>query len=126
MRPGLYPAMLERPAAWLAIAVALAGAAALFTGLRGAAEGRALAGSCAVIAGLIAGAAVSVFPVMLYSTLGPERSVTAYGGAAPAHGLALALVWWPVALALALTYSTVVMRNYRGKVRPGDDAHGLY
>ena len=41
-------------------------------------------------------------------------------------GLALALVWWPVALALALTYSTVVMRNYRGKVRPGDDAHGLY
>ena len=36
-----------------------------FTGLRGTAEGRAFAGSCAVIAGLLAGAAASVFPVML-------------------------------------------------------------
>ena len=32
--------------------------------------------------------------------------------------LALALVWWPVAVVLAFTYFAVVMRNYRGKVRP--------
>ena len=74
-----------------------------------------------MIAGLLAGAAVSVFPVMLHSTLAPEHSMTAYDGAAPAHGLALALIWWPVALVLALTYFTVVMRKYRGKVRPAED-----
>ena len=89
-------------------------------------ESRAFAGSCAVITGLLAGAAASVFPVMLHSTLAPEHSMTAYNGAAPAHGLAVALFWWPVALVLALTYFTVIMRNYRGKVRPTEDTRGFY
>ena len=35
VRPALYQAMIERPAAWLAVAVVLAGAWALITGLRG-------------------------------------------------------------------------------------------
>jgi cytochrome d ubiquinol oxidase subunit II len=126
VRPALFGAMLERPAAWLAAAIALSAAWALFTGLRGTAEGRAFAGSCAAIAGLLAGAAAGVFPVMLHSTLAPEHSMTAYTGAGPAHGLALALIWWPVALLLAFTYFTVIMRNYRGKVRPTEDSQGFY
>ena len=126
VRPALYGVMMERPVAWLAIAVVVAGAWALFTGLRGTGEFRAFAGSCAVIAGLLAGAAVSVFPVMLHSTLAPEYSMTAYNGAAPAHGLGLALIWWPLAFVLALTYVAVIMRNYRGKVNPTADAQGHY
>ena len=124
VRPALFGAMVGRPLAWLAIAVVVAGAWALFTGLRSTAESRAFAGSCAVIAGLLAGAAVSVFPVMLLSTLAPEHSMTAYNGAAPAHGLAMALIWWPVALLFALTYFTVIMRAYRGKVRSAVDTQG--
>ena len=38
VRPALYGAMVERPLAWLAVAVVVAGALALFTGLRGTAE----------------------------------------------------------------------------------------
>ena len=124
VRPALYEAMIERPLGWLAVAVIVAGAWALFTGLRSTAERRAFVGSCAVIVGLLSGAAVSVFPVMLHSTLAPEHSMTAYNGAAPAHGLALALIWWPVAFLLAFTYLIVVMREYRGKVRPTEDTQG--
>ena len=40
VRPALYEAMVERPLAWLAIAVVVAGAWALVTGLRGTAEPR--------------------------------------------------------------------------------------
>ena len=120
VRPALFEAMVQRPLAWFAIAMVVAGAWALFTGLRGTEERRAFAGSCAVIVGLLGGAAVGVFPVMLYSTLAPEHSMTAYNGAAPAHGLALALVWWPVAFVLAFTYLIVILREYRGKVRPED------
>lgn len=126
VRPGLFAAMLERPAAWLAIAVALAGAWALLTGLRGTAERRAFAGSCAVIVGLLAGGAAAVFPVMLHSTLAAEHSMTAQNGAAPAHGLALALLWWPVSVVLALTYFGVVVRNFRAKVSPAEGPHGSY
>jgi len=63
---------------------------------------------------------------MLHSTLAPEHSMTAYNGAGPTHGLAVALLWWPLALALALTYFIVVMRNYRGKVQPGEGTQGFY
>jgi cytochrome d ubiquinol oxidase subunit II len=124
VRPALYETMVVRPLAWVAIAVVVAGAWALFTGLRSAAEGRAFAGSCAVIVGLLAGAAISVFPVMLHSTFGPEHSMTAYNGAAPAHGLAMALIWWPVSFVLAFTYLVVILREYRGKVRPTEDTQG--
>jgi cytochrome d ubiquinol oxidase subunit II len=126
VRPALYAAMLTRPAAWLAVAVVLAGAWALLSGLRGPREDRAFAGSCAVIVGLLAGAAASVFPVMLLSTLAPEQSITAYNGAAATRGLSLALLWWPVALVLAFVYFTVLVRNYRGKVRPAEDTQGFY
>jgi cytochrome d ubiquinol oxidase subunit II len=126
VRPALYVVMLRRPAAWLAISAALAGAWALFTGLRGTAESRAFVGSCAVIVGLLGGAAAGVFPVMLHSTLGSEHSITAYDGAAPGHGLAMALIWWPVALVLAVGYFIAIMRHYRGKVRPAGDTPGLY
>ena len=122
VRPALYRAMLERPLAWLAAAVVAAGIWALITGLRGTAESRAFAGSCAVVAGLLFGAAVSVFPVMLHSTLAPEHSITAYNAAAPSHGLALALLWWPVALVLALGYFAVILRNDRGKVMAAEGA----
>ena len=84
----------------------------------------AFAGSCAAIVGLLAGAAVSVFPVTLHSTLAPEHAVTAYTGAAPAPGLAMALIWWPVALLLAFAYLIVILREHRGKIRPTDDTHG--
>ena len=126
VRPALYGAMLQRPAAWLAIAVALAGGWALVTGLRGPGEGRAFAGSCAVIVGLLGGAAAGVFPVMLHSTLGDDHSITAYSGAAAPRGLAIGLVWWPLAFVLAIAYFFLVMRHFRGKVVRAEGAHGHY
>jgi len=126
VRPELFRAMSERPAAWLAVVVMMAGAWAVWSGLRGRAEGRAFAGSCAIIAGLLCGAAASVFPVMLHSTIAPEHSLDAYEGAASGRGLLTALVWWPVALALAVTYFLAIMRHYRGRVRLAEDSQGTY
>jgi cytochrome d ubiquinol oxidase subunit II len=126
VRPELYSAMLARPAGWLAIAVVIGGAWALLTGLRGRAEARAFAGSCAVVAGLLAGAAASVFPVFLHSTLAPEHSLTAHSGATASNAFVIALIWWPIALGLAFTYFVVIMRSYSGKVRPAHDTQGFY
>jgi hypothetical protein len=38
----------------------------------------------------------------------------------------VALIWWPIAFVLAATYFVVIMRSYRGKVRPADDSQGFY
>jgi cytochrome bd ubiquinol oxidase subunit II len=122
VRPELFEAMRIRPLAWLAGAAALAGAWMLWTAWRGHNHIRGLAGSSAVIAGLLSATAASVFPIMLRSTLAPEHSLTAYAGAAPAHGLSLALLWWPAAAVLSFAYVAVVMRGYRQ--RPSTRANG--
>jgi cytochrome bd ubiquinol oxidase subunit II len=124
VRPELYQALLQRPLAWLSLLILTVAVWALGTGLRGNAEGQAFAGSCAVIVGLLAGAAASLFPVVLHSTINSEHSMTVYTGATADRGLKIALIWWPVAVALALTYFFVIMRIYSGKVRPSQDTQG--
>jgi cytochrome bd-type quinol oxidase subunit 2 len=117
--------MAVRPIAWFFVAVMLAGIWSLWTGLRRPAEMRAFIGSCAVIVGSLGAAAAGVFPEFLHSTLSPEHSLTAYGGAVSGRGLGIALVWWPVAAGLAVLYFVTVARQYAGKVRVSDDTQGF-
>ena len=124
VRPGLYESMMQRPIALLAVAVIAAGAWAVWSGLRSASEVKALIGSCLVIVGLLGGAAASVFPVMLHSTLAPASSITAHAGAAGRAGLAIGLFWWPIAFALAMAYFVFTLRAFGGKV--GRVTHKLY
>jgi len=124
VRPELYQSLVQRPLAWLSVLVIAGAVWALWTGLRGPAEGRAFAGSCGVIVGLLSGAAASLFPVVLHSTLRSDHSLTAYSGATAERGLRIALIWWPVAVVLALIYFFVIMRIYAGKVRPAHDTQG--
>jgi cytochrome bd ubiquinol oxidase subunit II len=74
-------------------------------------------GSNFLIVGLLATGATAIFPVMLYSTLSPENSLTAYSAASSANSLSLAAVWWPVAFILSATYFIFISRHYRGKTR---------
>jgi cytochrome bd ubiquinol oxidase subunit II len=126
VNPDLFRAMAARPMAWAALALIAASFWALWTGLRSSNELRAFAGSCAVIVGLLSAAAISMFPVILRSTLAAGHSMTAYSGATSGRGLLVALIWWPIAFVLAVAYFVVIMRSYRGKVRPADDTQGFY
>jgi cytochrome bd ubiquinol oxidase subunit II len=121
VRPELLRAAGARPAAWMAIAVVALGAWAIATGIRLDRQRRALAGSCAVIAGLLATTAAALFPVMLPSTLGAARSLTAENAAAAPHGLAIAIIWWPVAALLAITYLAIIARGGGGRSRAAVD-----
>jgi len=117
VRPELFAGMAARPAAWIGLALAAGGLTAVFTGLRSSAEMRTFLGGCVFIAGLLATAAASLFPVMLYSTVSAEYSVTAYNGSSDSSSLRAASYWWPVALALTLAYFWFVGKHYRGRVR---------
>ena len=116
VRPELFTEMIQRPLAWIAVVMAVAGSALVINCQRHGLEFRSFVGGCAFIAGLLGAAAVSVFPVMLHSTLDPAHSLTAYQGAVDGPGLGLALIWWPVALILSLGYGAYVFRQFRGKV----------
>ena len=113
VRPAFFASLPARPIAWLAVVVIAAGAFLIATALRRADGRRALAGSSALIVGILSAAAASLFPVMLPSTIAPEHALTAYGEATAIHGLTLATFWWPVAFVLAIAYAVVIHRHYR-------------
>ena len=126
VRPELFSGMMRQPFAWLGLAGVIGGAAMVFTGLRAKGELRAVLGSSLFVAGLMVPGAASVFPIMLHSTLAPENSLSAYQQAAGSHGLAIALVWWPVALVFSIGYFLFIYRHYAGKVKPAEDTQRPY
>ncbi|HEX5400366.1 MAG TPA: cytochrome d ubiquinol oxidase subunit II [Verrucomicrobiae bacterium] len=126
VRPELFSGMTPKPAAWLGLAGVIGGAVAIFTGLGGKSELRAVIGSSLFIAGLMIAGAASVFPIMLRSTLAPENSLSAYQNAAAGHGLVIALIWWPIALILAVGYALFIYRYYIGKVKAAEDNQNPY
>ena len=124
VRRDLFTGMIHRPFAWLALAGVVGGSLAALLGQWRRRELTAFVGSCALISSLMAAGAVGVFPVMLHSTVAPENSVTAYSSVTDAHGLRLALMWWPLAFVLAVGYFVFISRYYRGKVRVKADSQG--
>jgi cytochrome bd ubiquinol oxidase subunit II len=126
VRPDLFRNMVTRPMAWLGILAALAGAVAVFTGLRQRRELRAFAGSSMIIVGLLSAGAAAIFPVILLSTLSPEHSLTAYNSAAGPTSLKVAIIWWPFAAMLSFAYFWFVLRHFAGKVKAVEKRDGLY
>lgn len=63
---------------------------------------------------------------MLYSTLAPENSLTAYAVASSPGSLFMASIWWPVAFVMAAGYFIFISRHYRGKVSVKRDNQGFY
>jgi cytochrome d ubiquinol oxidase subunit II len=124
VRPELFTNVLARPLGWLAGLVLVVGVAAVIRGRLRRREALTFTGSAMIFVGLLAGLAVGVFPVLLRSTLADAYSVTVDQAASSNEGLGLALVWWPIALVLAIVYFAFIARQFRGKVRPSQDHQG--
>jgi cytochrome d ubiquinol oxidase subunit II len=120
VRPELFASMLRRPPAWLALGIAMGGAVALVRGRKSGNDGAAFVGSSALLGGVLTSAAVGLFPTLLHSTLSPAYDVSARTHATSPGGLRTAMVWWPIAFALTLSYFTVVFRSNRDRV-PADE-----
>ncbi|HUD71080.1 MAG TPA: cytochrome d ubiquinol oxidase subunit II [Dongiaceae bacterium] len=116
-----------RPLVWAGGAIALAGLVAALRHLapgRAARPGRAFAGSCAFLAGILLATAAGSWPVMLRSAADPTHSITAPGAASSPAGLRAALSWWAIAFPLAIGYLVLLFRLHRGRARPAADGEG--
>lgn len=126
VRPEVPSRALYNPLCWLGLLVVIASAIALGSGLSRRHEMQAFLGSTFLIMGLLAVGGAAIFPVMLYSTLAPQNSLTAYAVASNHTALLLALFWWPVGFALAMIYFVFISRRYAGKVSVRRDNQGFY
>lgn len=126
VRPDAFERAIHSPFCWLGITVTLIAACALISGIAAHHELRTFLGSNFILIGLLTTGGAAIFPVMLYSTLGAENSMTAYSAAATENSLRLALIWWPLGLALAVVYFVFISRRYAGKVTARRDTQGYY
>jgi cytochrome d ubiquinol oxidase subunit II len=126
VRPDVAGHGVLNPVCWLGSLVIIVSSIMLISGLSSRREMRAFLGSNLLLVGLLATGGAAIFPVMLYSTLAPENSLTAYTVAAGRSSLVLASIWWPVAFALATTYFIFISRRYWGKVSAPRDNQGFY
>jgi cytochrome bd-type quinol oxidase subunit 2 len=104
----------------------VAAVCALYSGLTKGLERRAFVGSNLLLIGLLIAGSAAFFPVMLYSTLAPGNSLTAYSLASGSKSLLLASFWWPVGFVLATIYFVFISRRYAGKVSVVRDNQGYY
>ena len=126
VRPDLPGRAWSNPFWWLGLAVIAISIIGLVSGLKARNELRAFLGSNFLIFGLLATGSAAIFPVMLYSTLAPEHSLTAYAVAVGPSTLRLASFWWPIGFALAVFYFIFISRRYAGKVSVQRDTQGFY
>lgn len=83
-------------------------------------------GSGIFIAGLLCSAAFGLFPLLLPASNDASLSLTAFNSAAPHYGLAVGLKWWIPGFVLAVSYSILVYRPFRGKVLVQEPAGELH
>jgi cytochrome bd ubiquinol oxidase subunit II len=126
VRPEVPAQAMQNPFAWLGMLVVAASAWAMFSGIRGRKEQRAFLGSNFLIIGMLSTGAAALFPVMLYSTLSPDNSLTAYAVASSPGSLFTAFFWWPVAFAMTVGYFIFISWHYAGKVSLKRDNQGYY
>lgn len=126
IRPDVPHRAISNPFSWLGLLFIAGSAAALISGVMTKREKRAFAGSSGLIAGLLVTGGAAIYPVMLFSTIAPGNSLTAYDVAAEPRSLFLASCWWPVSFALAATYYVFISRRYSGKVSVQHDNQGFY
>jgi cytochrome bd ubiquinol oxidase subunit II len=126
VRPDLPGRAIYNPFGWLGVLVVIGATITLLSGLSTRRETRAFVGSSFLVVGLLVTGGAAIFPVMLYSTIAPENSLTAYTVASSPSALLLASMWWPVGFALAIAYFVFISRRYAGKVSVKRDTQGFY
>jgi cytochrome d ubiquinol oxidase subunit II len=126
VRPDLFERAMKNPLCWVGLFIVIVSIITLIAGLVYRRETLAFAGSNGCIIGLMFSGAAALFPVVLYSTLAPENSLTAYAVASNANALLFAAIWWPAGFVLATAYFIFISRRYAGKVSVRRDNQGYY
>jgi len=124
VRPEIYTNLMARPATWALVALIALGLAGVFVASRRGQELTAFLASALFIASLLAGTVAGSYPDLLHSTLDPAYNLTVHNAATGAVGLRVGLIWWLLAILLAIGYFTYLFRSFRGKVHLDTDTHG--
>jgi cytochrome d ubiquinol oxidase subunit II len=117
VRPSIKENYLAYPIGFLIPVAVFASLGLMFLATRKGKELQAFLASCVYITGMLVGAVFALYPVILPASTDPAYNLTIYNSAAGHHGLSVGLVWWTLAMILALGYFVFVYQMFRGKVQ---------
>jgi cytochrome d ubiquinol oxidase subunit II len=123
VQPRLYPNLIARPWTWILVALILISLVTLFRSLKQGREMPAFLGSAGFIVSLLAATAAGWYPIILLSTLDEQFSLNIDNAQAGELSLRVGLIWWLLAILLAIGYFTYLFRSFRGKVSLEEDGH---
>lgn len=124
IRPTFYTTLLQRPLAWVTTIGVVASLACIFWSLSKRKELAAFLGSAGFIVSLLAATAIAHYPNLLTSSINSTYNLTIYNSAAGTVNLQTGLIWWLIAITLAVCYFVFLFRSFRGKAKPSSDEHG--
>jgi cytochrome d ubiquinol oxidase subunit II len=116
VRPDLWHEFASRPLSLPFLCLGLGAAVALVIAYRSNHDGLAFAASCSFLVAIMGVHAAASFPMLLHSTLDPQRSVSAFQAASSRYSLSIALAWWLVAAPVAVVWHFLSSRGFRGRV----------
>ncbi|BDG08545.1 cytochrome d ubiquinol oxidase subunit II [Anaeromyxobacter paludicola] len=118
VQPHIPAGLVREPWRLLFPAAGVAALLAAPLAIRRGQEGAAFAAWSAFLALLLASVAAGLYPVLLPSSLDPRLSLTVEEVRAADGALRLGLVWWPLAIGIALAYTAYVHRRFSERVAP--------
>ena len=121
--PHLFAGVVRRPLFWVLLAVLVAGLAGVPWASRRGKEVLAFLASATTIVAMVALCAVSLYPRIVPSTLGLDRSLTIYNSASTPRTLTVMLVIALVGMPFVIGYTAVIYRIFKGKVVAGEGGH---
>ncbi|MCO5295604.1 MAG: cytochrome d ubiquinol oxidase subunit II [Fimbriimonadaceae bacterium] len=124
IRPELYEQLIGRPWTWILALGVVAGAVLMRVFLTKGLELKAFLGSVLFLASMLAATAAGVFPILLRSTVDAANNLTTENAAAGALSLRVGLIWWLLAIVLAIGYFSYLFHSFRGKVQSGAEGYG--
>jgi cytochrome d ubiquinol oxidase subunit II len=117
VRPAVLDNYKDHAAGYLIPLVVFGSLATMIYAIRKGQEKIAFIGSSVYLVGMLMGAAFALYPVVLPASTNAAYNLTIYNTAAARHGLTVGLIWWSIAMILAVGYFAFLFRMFRGKVR---------
>jgi cytochrome d ubiquinol oxidase subunit II len=124
VRPSLYTNLMARLWTWPLTLLVVVCPILVLLSLRKQRELPAFLAGAGFILCMLAATVAGLYPRLLTSTLNPRYDLTVDNASAGAIGLQVGLMWWTLALLLAIGYFVYLFRSFRGKVKLESDGHG--
>jgi cytochrome d ubiquinol oxidase subunit II len=115
--------LFQHPLGWLLALVIAGSLISVFLNVKKQREISSFLSSVGFIIGMLGATAVGLYPWLLFSTLDPAYSLSVDNASAGSVGLRVGLIWWPIAMVLAVGYFVYLFRSFRGKVKLTSENH---